>query len=139
MGAYQEIMIAAARLCLGTPFHHQGRVPQVGLDCIGLVVVALRAAGIVVQDRHDYGRSPQGNALHEAFIAHGFQHSLPLPLIAPASIILCSCAGVPQHVALITTPTMMIHAYAPAGGVIETIITPAWRRRFIGVYNFQES
>ena len=38
-------MIAAARACIGTPFHHQGRRPGAGLDCIGLIVIALRAAG----------------------------------------------------------------------------------------------
>ncbi len=31
-----DAAIAAARTCLGTPFHHQGRAPGVGLDCIGL-------------------------------------------------------------------------------------------------------
>jgi len=37
-------MIEAARRCIGTPFHHQGRASGIGLDCIGLIVIALRAA-----------------------------------------------------------------------------------------------
>ena len=44
---HNKNMIAAARACLGTPFHHQGRMPGVGLDCIGLVIVALARCGYV--------------------------------------------------------------------------------------------
>ena len=56
-------MIATARACAGTPFHDQGRAPGVGLDCIGLIVIAMRAAGFAVHDRTDYGRRPDGKSL----------------------------------------------------------------------------
>ena len=55
-------MIASARACIGTPFHHQGRAIGIGLDCIGLIVVALTAAGFSVRDRSDYGRRPDGKS-----------------------------------------------------------------------------
>ncbi|MDD5585633.1 MAG: hypothetical protein PHY92_01580, partial [Alphaproteobacteria bacterium] len=64
-------MIAAARACLGTPFHHQGRKPGVGLDCIGLIVVALQAAGYDVRDRFDYSPRPDGRSLVQALEEHG--------------------------------------------------------------------
>ena len=69
--AFHEKVIAAARACIGTPFHHQGRTQGIGLDCIGLVIIALRARNIAVNDRTDYGRRPDGKSLVEALSAHG--------------------------------------------------------------------
>ena len=36
---------AAARALVGVPFRLQGRDPVLGLDCVGLVGAAMRAAG----------------------------------------------------------------------------------------------
>ena len=40
-----ECVAAAARGTLGAPFRLHGRDPATGLDCVGVVAVALRAAG----------------------------------------------------------------------------------------------
>jgi NlpC/P60 family putative phage cell wall peptidase len=127
------IMIAAARRCLGTPFHHQGRRPGVGIDCIGLIVVALRAAGKSVQDRTDYGRRPDGKSLVAALAAHGAQ---PVEHIAAGDVLLFRYDNQPQHAALATGPDSMIHSFAPAGKVVETHIGAYWRNRLNGVYRF---
>jgi NlpC/P60 family putative phage cell wall peptidase len=126
-------MIAAARSCLGTPFHHQGRSPGVGLDCIGLIVIALRAAGFTVHDRADYGRRPDGKSLVAALHAHGAH---PVPTLAAGDIVLFRYDGQPQHAALATGPDRMIHSFAPAGKVVETALGAYWRRRLIGIYRF---
>ncbi len=128
-----ELMIVAARACLGTPFHHQGRMPQVGLDCIGLVIVALRAAGIAVRDRTDYARWPTGAALAQALLAHG---ASPVPEPRRGAVLLFALAGQAQHVALATSADTMIHAYAPVGAVVETRRNAVWQRRLRGIYYF---
>ena len=46
--ASDQKIVAAARACIGTPFRPQGRLPGVGLDCIGLAAWAVRAVGIEV-------------------------------------------------------------------------------------------
>jgi len=125
------LMIDAARACLGTPFHHQGRLPGSGLDCIGLVVVALRAVGLEVRDRLDYGVRPDGTSLVAALESHGARRA---PDIAMGNILLIRFDHQPQHVALATGPETMIHSFAPAGKVIETTIGPYWQRRILGVY-----
>jgi cell wall-associated NlpC family hydrolase len=48
---------------VGTPFRHQGRLPGVGLDCLGVVVFA---CGATRDDRRDYGRMPDARALRDA-------------------------------------------------------------------------
>jgi cell wall-associated NlpC family hydrolase len=136
MTTRSDTMIAAARTCLGTPFHHQGRIPQQGLDCIGLIVVALQATNIIVQDRVDYARWPEAEALATALAAHG---AVPVVLPEPGDILLFVLAGRAQHVALCTAHEQMIHAYAPAGKVVEGSIGAVWRRRLQQAYRFQES
>lgn len=46
---------AAARALVGVPFRLQGRDPALGLDCVGLVGAAMRAAGYAPMMPGDYG------------------------------------------------------------------------------------
>ncbi|MBI1274214.1 MAG: peptidase P60 [Alphaproteobacteria bacterium] len=130
-------VIAAARACAGTPFHHQGRAPGAGLDCIGLVVVALRAAGKDVRDRTNYGRRPDGRGLVAALESHGFAPRADKNAQA-GDILLFRFDSQPQHVALATGPGGMLHAYAPAGKVVEVTLSPAWRSRLLGVWSLHD-
>ncbi|MDD3029979.1 MAG: NlpC/P60 family protein [Alphaproteobacteria bacterium] len=128
-----DVMIAAARTCLGTPFHHQGRAPGVGLDCIGLVIVALKAAGLSVNDRTDYGRRPDGKSLIAALEAHGAAKVEP---VQAGDILVFRYDRQPQHVALATGAETMIHSFAPAGRVVETSLGAYWKRRLTAAYRF---
>lgn len=58
-------VVAAARSLIGTPFHHQGRVPGVGIDCAGVLIVVARLLGIKPPDFdvNGYARTPDGLAL----------------------------------------------------------------------------
>jgi len=124
-------MITTARACLGTPFHHQGRTPAVGLDCIGLIVVAAKAAGIEVRDRTDYSPRPDGTSLVAALEEHGFSKA---DAIQAGDILLFRYDRQPQHVALATSSDTMIHSFAPAGKVVETSIGAYWKRRLTCIY-----
>ena len=126
-----EKMIAAARACAGTPFHHQGRVAGVGLDCIGLIVVAMQAAGREVRDCLDYGRRPDGVSLIAGLEAHGMRR---VASIEAGDILLFRYDHQPQHVALATSEATMIHAFAVAGKVVETGVSDYWKRRLVGIY-----
>ena len=63
--------IAAARALVGRDFRHRGRFADGGGgDCIGVVVVAMAAAGRKAADRSDYSRNPVRDGLREACEAH---------------------------------------------------------------------
>ncbi len=128
-----DIFVEAARDCLDTPFHHQGRKKEIGLDCIGLVVVALRALSFKVIDRLDYGPRPDGVSLVDALVAHGAKK---VNAIQKGDILLFRYDHQPQHVAIASSPSSLIHAFAPAHKVVETHIGPYWRRRIFGIYRF---
>ncbi len=127
--------VNAARACLGTPFHHQGRSPGTGLDCIGLLVVALTAAGFSVRDRADYSLRPDGKSLLAALDEHGARR---VSDIQAGDILVFCYDRQPQHVALATSADTMIHSFAPAGKVVETAIGVYWKRRLAAVYRIIE-
>ena len=58
----ERVVYEAAKL-LDTPFVLRGRVPGVGIDCMGLVVIAHREAGLDVPDPRNYrGVAAQNHA-----------------------------------------------------------------------------
>lgn len=114
--------IAAARACIDTPFRHQGRVAGVGLDCVGLVVVAALQAGIPVVDNLGYPHNPS-----DAFLRHMLAEANRLTPCALddeqlADLLLLRYSKRATHVA-IRTETGLVHATAEAGKVIEVEAT----------------
>ena len=128
-----EKMIETARACEGTPFHHQGRAPGLGLDCIGLIVVALQSVGVQVDDRTDYRPRPDGVSLIAALKAHGARR---VETIEPGDVLVFRYDQQPQHVALAVSFNRLIHAFAPAGKVVESETGAYWLRRLVAVYRF---
>jgi NlpC/P60 family putative phage cell wall peptidase len=124
-------VVASARACLGTPFHHQGRVAGIGLDCIGLVIHAFRAAGLVIDDQVDYGRRPDGKRLEVALHRHGF---VQVEDRRAGDVLLFRFNRAPQHVALAIGEGAMIHAYAPVGRVVEAGLSESWQHRLCAIY-----
>ena len=57
-----EAFVSAARALRGARWRHRGRKPW-AVDCIGLVVLAGREAGLTVEDERLYGREPWDDRL----------------------------------------------------------------------------
>ena len=143
----RQDIVDAARTMLGTRFHHQGRTPGVGLDCIGLGFCAGRMAGfdlptipadyplIAVDDRlvreldkyldrvqvSGIGSTKPGMILVFEFVVkveHGVKISLP------------------QHIR-IRTDLGFIHAWTGCGKVAEHGIDKRWADRFVCAYDYR--
>lgn len=58
-------VVASARSLLGTPFHHQGRLAGVGVDCAGVPILVCRMLGLKPPefDVIGYPRMPDGKSL----------------------------------------------------------------------------
>jgi cell wall-associated NlpC family hydrolase len=136
-------LIAAARREIGTPFHHRGRAPGHALDCIGLIVVAARAAGLEIEDVCAYDADPTGIFMYEA-ARRGVAVMLGTPnALKPGDVLLIQFANEPHHVALIsavhpTDPPTMIHSWAGVGKVVEHHLDLQWNRRILGARRFRE-
>jgi cell wall-associated NlpC family hydrolase len=61
--------VASARKLAGVPFRHRGRSLR-GVDCVGLVALALASVGRTVEDRRSYGRNPERDGLREVCESH---------------------------------------------------------------------
>ena len=75
-------IIATARTWLGTNFHHQGRIKNVGVDCIGLIIGVAAELGVVLPDRQNYARQPDESELQTALESHFKKCELQLGAIA---------------------------------------------------------
>jgi cell wall-associated NlpC family hydrolase len=127
-------IVAAARACIGTPFAHQGRVVGVGLDCAGVAVHAVRAAGFDVLDVAGYGRTPNKGHLAAAMDAQPMLERIhSISDRAAGDILLMRFLGEPQHVG-ICTGDGIVHAYEAVGGCCEHRICSKWEARIVGVY-----
>lgn len=130
-------IIIEARKHLGTRFHHQGRAPGAGLDCLGLIVVTGRALGLHVIDRTDYAASPDGLSLVKE-ISQSLDGPYALSTAKLGSILLFEFVkGLPQHVG-IATDIGIIHALATEPRkVCETRLDEQWRERVVSVWEFR--
>lgn len=128
-------VVQAARTCMLTPFHHQGRAPGVGLDCIGLVVISGRAGGAKLQDCIDYSPYPDGRTLlREAEV--NFDR-IPIEDAADGDVMLFRLrAEVPQHVGILDGEDL-IHTNASVGWVTKHRYDERWRMRTHSAWRFR--
>lgn len=127
-------IIAAARECLGTPFHHQGRLVGVGIDCIGTVVHPARRLGIPHTDCTTYRRRPDGVTL----VAHLERNLVRLERDAAPGDVVCmwwARPDLPYHVGLVTERGLL-HAHATAKKVVEHAFDEEWRDRVHSVWSY---
>lgn len=121
--------IAQARALVGVPWRHQGRSVY-GVDCIGLITLALNGAGLDlaeflgVTDRRDYGRGAQPEMLRLVG-----EHCKPLyqPIDGCLIVVKFLRDPYPRHFGLYAQANI-IHADALAGRVVEHGYRGVWRR-----------
>ncbi len=107
--------IAKARSYVGTPFHHQGRVPGVGLDCPGPLICACWDLGLKPRsfDVTGYTALPDGRSLK----AYCDEHMTPIDsdqMQAGDVILVRWQKGPPQHLGILFDHPLgglaMVHA-----------------------------
>lgn len=116
-------VVAAARSTIGARFRLHGRDPAYGLDCVGVVAVAVRAAGYA-------GAIPDGYALRGGnaamiiaqFDAAGFVRGGAMD---PGALALFDGGLGQLHLAVIV-PGGFVHADAMLRRVVERPGMPPW-------------
>lgn len=132
--ANPDEIVEAARKYLGTPFHHQGRLGGVGLDCIGLLVNVGRDCGAVFEDRIDYSRYPDGRTLIQECEKNLVLEDVPAP--GRIGIFYFKHNYLPQHVGIFTSYGM-IHTYTRVRRVVEHVFDDYWKARLHSVYSYK--
>ena len=130
-----QAFIESARSMIGTKWRHLGRKPW-AVDCLGLVVLSLRAAGCNGDDGPSrYGREPWDDMLRR-----GLRDRFGEPVTdwKPGDVLLIRWqSGEPSHVGLVADYVWgglsIIHA-STLHGVIETALSGDIRERVIETY-----
>lgn len=115
-------IVAAARACVGTCFRPQGRTPGLALDCVGVALVAARAAGVEL-DVPVYGlggdREPR---LDLALATSGLS---AVDVGCAGDLLVVAPSDGRRHLGIITSRGI-VHAHAGLGRVVEGPCDPAW-------------
>lgn len=128
----------AARKYLGVKFLHQGRNPDIGVDCVGLASLVAKDCGLHWLSEHDlttYARNPNGGELERRMMA---AFGPPVYELSPGCLVTIDFFGQSRHVAVLGEHNgrlTMIHAYGRPPCVVEHGIDDKWLRRITGIYS----
>lgn len=127
-------IVEHAMACVGTPYRHQGRLIGVGLDCAGVVIHALRAAGVAVVDHAGYPRTPFDGMLKKMADAEPALIQVSADDMQPGDVLLLRINTAPQHLAVYVGDGYMVHAYSHIGRVVKQRVCSDWRGKVVAVY-----
>lgn len=123
LSSRRQAAIAAARAGLGTRFRPQGRSIGIGLDCVGVALLAATGAGLSLGPVPPYVLGGDHDDLLAAML-----RSLGLLQVRrarPADLIEYALAPGHRHLAL-ATDRGILHAHAGLGRVVEGPAPEDW-------------
>lgn len=128
--------VETARSYIGTRWRHRGR-SRYGIDCIGLIVASLKAAGFTMRDRVDYGREPWRDGLEREMHEH-FGDPIPRAEWRAGDVAMMRWENRPEagHVGLIAQGPhglTLIHSHSMSS-VIEHHIDAHWESLILAVF-----
>lgn len=129
-------LIAVARSYINTPFHHQGRLPGIGLDCAGVGIAVAKSLGIPIKDFSGYPRTPFDGMLKKMLDEQESLMRIARDTAEPGDVLLMRISTDPQHIAIMSYNGYMIHAYQNVGKVVEQRIDAYWKNKIVAVYRF---
>lgn len=126
----------AARQYLGVPYRHQGRNPDVGIDCVGLLSLALRDIEhpAAACDVTNYGRDPAFGLL-EKHLRDAF--GPPVTEWQAGDVASCQFFGAVRHVAILgqnANGWTLIHTTHMTKRAVEHSLAAKWIKRVREVY-----
>ncbi|MDZ4253212.1 MAG: hypothetical protein U1A72_11660 [Sulfuritalea sp.] len=133
-------VVRVARSFLSTPFHHLGRQPGIGLDCVGVPICISRELGTVAPDFDipPYTPTPDGHTMMEWCNAH--LTAVSQADMQPGDMIILAIERDPQHIGILGDyrhgGLSIIHAASNARPprVIETRLMFSRSQRFVAAF-----
>lgn len=136
----RDVVVAAARRWMGTPYHHQASVRGVGADCLGLVRGVWREVyGCEAETPPPYSRDWAEGAGDETMLLAASRHLVAIDAQSAKAgdvlIFRLRVGVVAKHAAILSTATTMIHAIEGASAC-EVPLSNWWRRHIAGAFAF---
>jgi NlpC/P60 family putative phage cell wall peptidase len=115
-------VVEAARAWLGTPYHHAADIKGVGVDCAMILVRVFCDLGLVAPfDPRPYVKDWMLHRGEERYLGFLIDHSREIEAPEPGDVMLFRVGRCYAHGGIVTKadPLTIIHAFAPAGRVVE--------------------
>jgi cell wall-associated NlpC family hydrolase len=134
----RALIVETARKYLDVKWKHQGRNPEVGVDCAGLVVLVAKEIGLSSYDTVNYQR----NAHNDAFVKH-FANNMKKKRMLDrkvGDVLLFRDALFSCHSGFVSEKNgvqHIIHAYARYKKVVEEPLTDEWLSKISYCFEFE--
>lgn len=137
-------IVTRARAWIGTPYRHQGSCKGGGADCLGLLRGIWREMRgsepeAVPPYSADWSDAGGGESLLKAARRNFIE--IRRDEARPGDVLLLRMVdfGVAKHVGILARASeghdTLVHAYS-GHGVVESVLTPAWKRRVAAAFRF---
>lgn len=96
----RALVVAAARSLLSTPYHTHARLPGVGVDCLGVPILAARISGLKPDDFdiQGYSMTPDGSLLRGC---DQHMQRIQREQLAPGDVVVATFGAMPHHVGVV--------------------------------------
>ena len=112
-------VITQAKKWLGTPYHHQGRILGVGVDCATLLCEVYHAAGLIPYiDPTPYPPDWHLHRGEERYLDWVTQYADQIETPQAGDVVLYRFGRCVSHAGIVVEWPMMIHAYMGQGCVL---------------------
>jgi cell wall-associated NlpC family hydrolase len=131
-------IINKAREYINTPFHHQGRLKGVGVDCAGLIICTAKDLNIDVYDIKGYSNIPSQGLFEKTVINQLIK--IDFEDLQQGDMMIFKFTSEPQHIAFVSEvkPNIkIIHAYQQVNKVVEHDFDKIWERRLVACFRFK--
>ena len=130
-----------ARKLIGVPWIHQGRNPETGIDCLGVLYVICVNLGVEVEEYTAYKREPDGEMIVTEM--NKYFDEIPLLEAREGDILIFRMAGekYQRHIGILTKGTheyMLVHSITAhqSGYTVEETLR-RWGRLATNAYRFR--
>jgi len=133
-------VVAEARRWIGTPYEHQASCRGAGADCLGLVRGIWRnLCGAEPEAMPAYTPDWSEPARDEVLLRAMGRYFVSVDVAVAGDVLVFRLkrGGVAKHLAVVSAPDRIIHAYS-GRGVVETPLSPQWERRIAGIFRFPD-
>ena len=139
--SWQALIVAEARLWIGTPYLHQASVLGCGCDCLGLVRGVWRGLyGHEPETTPDYTADWGEAKGEEHLLAAALRHFHPRDegMIEAGELLLFrwQTGALVKHVGIATGQETMVHAHA--GACVADVPFGIWTRKIVARFTFPE-
>lgn len=131
----RSAIVEEAYKWIGTPYHHQGRLRGVGVDCVGLLLGITDALGVSLIDKPEFRVIRR--VVGQDFILGSFREQcVEVTNYGPGDVLVMWFNRQnrrPQHIAIVV-PDGIVHTYSSVHKVVRQRWTPKWRERVIAAF-----